>query len=387
MPRDLTSRELPGLTRIGQHRVSRNLYLQVTPTDTRSWLFRYMRTGKARWLGLGPVDLVTLAEARVKATAWRRRLLEGGDPLEDRRAARARTAADSLTFQICAERYIDAHQASWKNGKHRAQWKATLATYVYPVLGALPIAAIDTGLVMQVLEPIWQAKPETASRVRGRVETVLDWASARGYRNGDNPARWRGHLQRLLPARAAIAPVKHHKALHYAEVPAFMAALRQQAGTAARCLELTILTAARTGEALGARWSEIDLEAKLWRVPAARMKGGREHVVPLSGPALEILAALPRSGDHLFEGARAGRPISNMAMDMLLRRMGQGAITVHGFRSSFRDWAAEQTSHPNHVVEMALAHAIGDKVEAAYRRGDLMAKRQRLLRDWGRYCG
>jgi integrase len=387
MPRDLTTRELPGLTRIGQHRVSRNLYLQVTPTGTRSWLFRYMLAGKARWLGLGPTDLVTLAEARAKATAWRRRLLEGGDPLEDRRAARARTVADSLTFQVCAERYIDAHQASWRNGKHRAQWKATLATYVYPVLGALPVAAVDTGLVMQVLEPIWQAKPETASRVRGRIETVLDWASARGHRNGDNPARWRGHLQRLLPARAALAPVKHHKALPYAEVPAFMAALRQQAGTAARCLELTILTAARTGEAIGARWSEVDLEAKLWRVPAGRMKGGREHVVPLSGPALEILAALPRSGEHLFEGARSGRPISNMAMDMLLRRMGQGAITVHGFRSSFRDWAAEQTTYPNHVVEMALAHAIGDKVEAAYRRGDLMAKRQRLMRDWGRYCG
>jgi integrase len=197
----------------------------------------------------------------------------------------------------------------------------------------------------------------------------------------------RGYLQRLLPARAALAPVKHHKALPYAEVPAFMAALRQQAGTAARCLELTILTAARTGEVIGARWAEVDLEAKLWRVPAGRMKGGREHVVPLSGPALEIRAALPRSGEHLFEGARSGRPISNMAMDMLLRRMGQGAITVHGFRSSFRDWAAEQTTYPNHVVEMALAHAIGDKVEAAYRRGDLMAKRQRLMRDWGRYCG
>jgi integrase len=206
-----------------------------------------------------------LPAARAKATAWRRRLLEGGDPLEDRRAARARTVADSLTFQVCAERYIDAHQASWRNGKHRAQWKATLATYVYPVLGALPVAAVDTGLVMQVLEPIWQAKPETASRVRGRIETVLDWASARGHRDGDNPARWRGHLQRLLPARAALAPVKHHKALPYAEIPAFMAAFRQQAGTAARCLELTILTAARTGEAIGARWSEVDLEAKLWR--------------------------------------------------------------------------------------------------------------------------
>jgi integrase len=386
MPRDLTTRELAGLTRIGQHRVSPSLYLQITPSGTRSWLFRYQRNGKPRWLGLGPVDLVSLAEARAKALACRRRLYEGGDPLEERRAERA-TAGEGLTFEICAERYIKAHEAGWRNGKHRAQWTSTLATYAEPVLGAVPVAAIDTSMIMQVLEPIWATKPETASRVRGRVESILDWATARGYRTGENPARWRGHLQRLLPARAKIAPVEHHAALPYGEVPGFMAELRQQAGTAARCLELVILTATRTGEAIGARWAEIDLQARTWTIPAARMKAGREHVVPLSAPALAVLQALPRTGELVFEGAREGRPISNMAMMMTLRRMGHGELTVHGFRSSFRDWAAEQTGHQNHVVEMALAHTIGDKVEAAYRRGNLMAKRQRLMRDWGRYCG
>jgi integrase len=249
------------------------------------------------------------------------------------------------------------------------------------------VAAIDTALIMQILEPIWTAKPETASRVRGRVETILDWAAARGYRQGDNPARWRGHLQRLLPARAKVAPVNHHAALLYGSLPGFMAKLRQQAGTGARCLELTVLTAARTGEAIGARWDEIDMQARTWTVPASRMKSGRPHTVPLSDQATALLAALPRSGELVFEGARAGRPISNMAMMMTLRRMGRGNLTVHGFRSAFRDWAAEQTSHPNHVVEMALAHAIGDKVEAAYRRGDLLAKRRSLMQDWAKYCG
>ena len=240
---------------------------------------------------------------------------------------------------------------------------------------------------MQIIEPLWTTKTETASRLRGRLESILDWATARNYRTGENPARWRGHLDKLLPKRSKVAPVNHHDALPYAELPAFMQQLRGQAGVAAQCLEFTILTAARTGEAIGAQWSEIDLEARTWRVPAERMKGGKEHTVPLSDRAIEILAALPRSGgDVVFENGRAGHPISNMAMIMTLRRMGRGDLTVHGFRSTFRDWAAEQTHHQNHVVEMALAHTIGDKVEAAYRRGELLAKRRELMDDWASYC-
>jgi integrase len=389
MKRDLTTRELAALSRRGQHRVSRSLYLQITPTGTRSWLFRYRRHGRPYWVGLGPIDLVTLVEARAKVIALRKLLLDGQDPAEHRRAARqqaALAAARSVTFENCAERYIKAHSAGWKNGKHRAQWQSTLSTYAYPVIGPLPVAAIDTGLIMQVLEPIWATKPETASRVRGRIESILDWAAARGYRQGDNPARWRGHLQRLLPARAKVAPVEHHAALPYPDMPAFMTALRQQAGTGAAALRFTILTATRTGEALGTCWDEIDLKARTWTVPSSRMKAGRPHVVPLSDQAIALLQAAPRSSGLVFEGARAGRPLSNTAMIMTLRRMGRGELTTHGFRSSFRDWAAEQTRYPNHVVEMALAHTIGDKVEAAYRRGDLLAKRRSLMKDWAAYC-
>lgn len=234
-------------------------------------------------------------------------------------------------------------------------------------------------------EPLWSTKTETASRLRGRLESILDWATARGYRTGENPARWRGHLDQLLPQRSKVAPVQHHSALPYAELPAFMTELRAQDGLSARALEFTILTAARSGEALGARWSEIDLKARTWTVPASRMKGGKEHVVPLSERVVKIVTTIPRSGDLLFEGAR-GRPLSDMSMTMLLRRMRNGAYKVHGFRSTFRDWTAEQTSYPNHVAEMALAHTIGDKVEAAYRRGDLIEKRRGLMDEWARYC-
>jgi integrase len=241
-------------------------------------------------------------------------------------------------------------------------------------------------LILQIIEPLWTTKTETASRLRGRVESILDWATARNYRTGDNPARWRGHLQRLLPARANIAPVEHHAALPYAELPAFMAQLRRQDGTAARCLELAILTATRSGEVRGARWSEIDLEAKTWRIPAARMKSGKDHTVPLSDSVVLLLRKLPRSGEIVFEGARAGRPLGNMAPTLVLRSMGRTEITAHGFRSTFTDWANETTSHAHHVVEMALAHAIGNGVEAAYRRGDLLAKRRELMDDWAGYC-
>jgi integrase len=314
--------------------------------------------------------------------------VDGKDPLEHRRMVRAEAVleATGMSFATCADRYIAAHAAGWKNGKHRAQWATTLKTYVNPVIGQTPVAVVDTDAVLQILEPIWATKTETATRVRGRIEAILDWAAARGYREGDNPARWRGHLQRLLPARAKVAPVKHHSALPYSEVPAFMAELRERLGMAAACLEFTILTAARTGEAIGARWSELDRKAKTWTIPAERMKAGVVHVIPLSERALEIITMLPNAGDYLFVGTRPGRPISDMTMTMVLRRMGRDDITVHGFRSAFRDWVAERTNHQNHVVEMALAHTIGDKTEAAYRRGYLLEKRRTLMHDWADYC-
>jgi integrase len=318
-------------------------------------------------------------------------LVDGIDPLEDRKAkkaARALTAAKSMTFRECAEAFIAANEGAWKNAKHAAQWISTLVAYVYPKIGNLPVAAIDTGLVLKCVEPIWRDKTETASRVRGRIESILDWATVRKYRQGDNPARWTGHLEHVLPSKGKLAKVNHHAALPYAELPAFMVALRQREGVAARALEATVLTVSRTGEIIGGRWDEIDLDAKVWTIPAGRMKGDREHKVPLSERAIELLQTLPteEGNPHVFIGPRPGSGLSNMSMTAVLRRMGYGHVTVHGFRSSFRDWAAERTNYPNHVVEMALAHAIGDKVEASYRRGDLLAKRRQLMEAWAKYC-
>jgi integrase len=392
--KDWTVKQVEAIRAPGRWRVSKNLYLQVEASPavgvTKSWLFRYMRYGRPRWHGLGSVELVSLAEAREAALACRKMLREGLDPIEAKQAERLQAkiaSASAMTFKACAERYIASHRAGWRNGKHAGQWEATLATYAYPTFGGLPVAAVDTALVMKTLEPIWIVKPETASRVRGRIEAVLDWATVRQFRTGPNPARWRSHLDKLLPARAKVRAVEHHAALSYADLPGFMAELRDQHGTAARCLEFVILTLARTGEAIGSKWSEFDFAAKLWRVPAERMKAGKEHVVPLSDRAIEILTKLPRTGDFVFEGARAGRPLSNTAMLMLLRRMGRSDLTVHGFRSSFRDWAGETTAHPREVIEHALAHRLKDKAEAAYARGDLLAKRTRMMRDWSRYCG
>jgi integrase len=293
-------------------------------------------------------------------------------------------AAKAVTFQQAAERMMASHEAAWRNPKHRAQWRATLATYVYPTFGGLSVGAVDTGLVLRVLEPIWTAKPETASRVRGRIETVLDWAKARGYREGENPATWRGHLDKLLPNRRKVKRVEHHAAMPYAALPSFMGELGRREGVSARALEFAILTACRTGEVIGARWSEI--EGDVWTIPADRMKAGAEHRVPLSRAALDLLGNLPREGEFVFIGGRAGRPLSNMAMLELVRGMRPG-LTVHGFRSTFRDWAAERTEFPNHVVEKALAHKVADKVEAAYRRGDLFDKRRSLMDAWAGFCG
>jgi len=367
------------------------LYLQVSPTGTKSWFYRFSLHGSRREMGLGSLSAVSLAHARAKASECRRLRQGDVDPIYERNARRQQAALDAAkttTFKQAAASYIASHKAGWRNAKHASQWENTLATYAEPVLGRLSIQEIDTALVLKVLQPIWKTKPETASRVRGRIEAILDWAKVQGLRQGENPARWRGHLDHLLPAKAKVRRVKHHAALPYAELPDFIAALRDQEGVGAQALEFTILTAARTGETIGALRDEVDTSAKVWTVPADRMKAGREHRVPLTPRALAIARdnADVQNSDYLFPGGKAGKPLSNMAMTEVLRRMGRGGITVHGFRSTFRDWAAERTNFPNEVVEMALAHAVGDKVEAAYRRGDLFEKRRRLMADWAAYC-
>ena len=380
-------REKPGM-----HADGGGLYLQVTDNGA-SWIYRYMLGGRSREMGLGPLALYGLADARAKALDARRLRHEGIDPIDAKKAARLRLrldAAKAMTFKQCAEAYIKTHRAGWHNGKHAAQWEATLATYAEPVVGSLPVQVIDTALVLKVIEPIWTTKPETASRVRGRIESILDWAKAREYRAGENPARWRGHLDKLLPARSKVRKVKHHAALPYSELLNFLIELRSQPGVAARALEFTIFTAARTNETIGATPHEINGSEKLWTVPAGRMKAKREHRVPLSARALAILAEAESTwaaeDKFIFPGAKAGKPLSNMAMTEVLRRRGRGDITVHGFRSTFRDWAAERTNFPSEMDEMALAHAVSDKVEAAYRRGDMFAKRRRLMDAWAEFC-
>jgi len=370
------------------------LYLRVTAEGAKNWVLRYMLDRRPRWMGLGPLALYGLQEARAKALDARRKRHEGIDPIEARRAERARQrldAAKAITFKQSAEAYIAAHSAAWRNGKHAGQWGATLTTYAYPIIGALPVQAVDTGLVLRVLEPIWRTKPETASRVRGRLESILDFAKVRGYREAENPARWRGHLDKLLPAHSKLREVEHHAALPYAELPAFLASLRQQEGIAARALEFAILTAARTGEAIGARWSEIDLLDKTWTVPLGRMKGRRQHRVPLSPRALAIVAEMQTvhaSNDDgfVFQGGKARKSLSNMAFLMLLRRMGRGDLTAHGFRATFKTWASERSSFQNEIVEASLAHIIGGKVEQAYMRGDLFEKRRRLMQQWATFA-
>jgi integrase len=367
------------------------LFLQVSVRGAKSWVFRFKIAGRLRVMGLGPAHTISLAEARERARECRKLRLDGIDPIEARRGQRLAArleAARAMTFAECAAAYIAAHRAGWKNPKHAAQWPSTLDTYVYPVFGALPVQSVDVGLVMKSIERLWTEKPETASRVRGRIESVLDWATARGHRTGENPARWKGHLENLLPARRNVRRIEHHAALPYGELADFMIELRQQEGAAARALEFAILTVARTGEVIGARWGEINAAERLWTIPAARMKAGKEHRVPLSHPAMAIVSEMSslRSGDFVFANGKTGQPLSNMAMLMLLRRMGRAELTAHGFRSTFSDWCAERTAFPAEVREMALAHAVNDKVEAAYRRGDLFEKRRQLAQAWATYC-
>jgi integrase len=380
----LTALQVAKITAPGLHLDGGGLYLAVAPSGSKKWVFRYKR----RDMGLGGYPAVSLAEARQKAAEAREVLARGEDPIEVRKAEEAaRKPKPILTFDEAAARYIAAHEAAWRNPKHRQQWRNTLATYASPVIGKMDVAAIDTSHILDILEPIWRVKTETASRLRGRLETVLDWCKVRQYRSGENPARWRGHLSHLLPARSKITAVEHHASLPYADMPAFMAELRARDALAARALAFCILTATRTSETLEAEWFEIDLAGKVWTVPAARMKNGKPHRVPLSDDAITLLAHLPRidGSDYVFPGERQNRPLSNMAFLMLLRRMGRGELTAHGFRTSFRTWAAECTPFPREVAEMALSHTVGSAVERAYQRGDLFAKRRRLMEAWGDY--
>jgi integrase len=392
------------------------LYLQVTEGKgkdkgqiNKSWLFRFKIDGRERRMGLGSLNTIGLSEARDAAEKCRKLVWEGKDPIEVRAAERAAgkvAKAKSITFEACATAYMAAHEAGWRNAKHRQQWTNTLTTYAYPVIGKLPVDAIDTGMVMQILEPIWTEKNETASRVRGRIETILDWARVKGHWSGDNPARWAGHLEHLLAARAKVHKVVNHPALPWEQMPEFMAQLRTVEGLAAKALEFTILTAARSGETRGLPWEgELDVPRELWTVPAQRMKREREHRVPLTAPALAIVEYMRsvRQNDYVFPGDQADAPLSDMALTETIRRMnearakaglplwvdpkqGNREVVPHGFRSSFDDWVGEDTDFPDWLADAALAHAKGDKVEAAYKRGDALKKRRKLMDAWAQHC-
>jgi len=380
----------PGLHFVGE---VPGLALQVLPTGARTWILRIMIAGKRRDMGLGGFPAVTLAQARDAARKARAKVKEGIDPIEEARANRSAllaTAAASLSFEDCADRYINAQKAAWKNAKSEQQWRNTLATYAYPVMGKLLVRDIGTAHVHEVLEPIWTTKTETASRLRGRIESVLDWATVRGYRTGLNPARWKGHLDKTLPAAGKVAKKEHHRALDISELGTFMEKLRKMDGTGARALEFAILTAARSGEVRGATWDEIDFNEKVWTVPASRMKAKKEHRVPLSSAAIQLLKSLPQVAGvpYIFPAQRKGKNggmVSDMTLVQVVRRIGVDAVP-HGFRSTFRDWVAERTNYPNEVAEMALAHTIESKVEAAYRRGTLFAKRALMMEDWAVFC-
>jgi integrase len=358
------------------------LWLQVGPTGGKSWLLRYQRHGRARWMGLGSADTITLAQARERARLERVRLLDGIDPLTYRREQQAeqrRAEAIGITFRDAAKAVIEARESEW-SAEHARQWRASMAE-VDAILGSLPVGAIDTALVLRAVEAIWRRAQTTGDRTRQRIEVVLDWATARGARQGDNPARWKGHLEHLLKDGHKV---RHHAAMPYTAVPGFLGELRAHPGTAARALEFLVLCASRTGEVLGARWGEIDLDSNIWIIPAGRMKGSKDHIVPLAPGALKILAGQPR-GRYVFPAPRTGRPMERHALADVMKSTGRRE-TVHGFRSAFADWAADNTAFPPEVREQCLAHSIPNKVEAAYRRGALLEKRRRLMAAWGDYC-
>lgn len=384
---EVAALKTPGLYFVGG---VQGLALQVTPALARSWTLRAVVGGKRRDMGLGSYSPsgITLAKARTAALEARELIKQGVDPIQRQQEAQSAlraSMAEALTFKECAEKYIKAHAAGWKNAKHQQQWRNTLVQHAYPVFGELLVRDVKLPQVMAVLEPIWETTNETPVRLRGRIELVLDWAAARGLRDGLNPARWRGHLDKLLVKPSKVNNREHHAALAVGDVGAFMVKLRAANGMGARALEFVILTAARSGEVRGATWAEIDVASKVWTVRAGRMKAGKEHRVPLSEPTLALLAALPRmAGTELVFPAARGGMLSDMTLSAVLRRMSVPAVP-HGFRSTFRDWASERTNYPRDVAEMALAHAIGDKVEAAYRRGDLFEKRVLMMADWAQF--
>lgn len=394
MPRkakELSSLAVGRLREEGRHAVGGvdGLHLRLAGAS-RAWVLR-AKIGERRCdIGLGPYPEVTLAEARDAAIDLRRQIRRGLDPLAERRATRMQSQAQGrpvVTFRSCADAYVEMNRAGWKNAKHIAQWSSTLETYAFPKIGDVAVAEVDTRAVLAILQPIWTTKTETASRLRGRIEAVLDWARVQGFREGDNPARWRGHIDKMLPPPRRVQTVTHHAALPYSDVPDFVKALRTRSGTSARALEFSILCAARGGEVRGALWDEFDVSEGIWTVPAERMKASKEHRVPLSPQALAVLESLPRFDKEPFVfGAPGGGILSENAMTAVLKRMGRGDITQHGFRSSFRDWAGETTDYPREVIEHGLAHQLKDKAEAAYQRGDLLLKRKSLMRDWGSFC-
>jgi integrase len=369
------------------------LYLQVSDTGAKSWLLRYEVNGRERMLGLGSTRTFSLKEARERARAARQKLADGIDPVDAKRAAKAAAAvqaAKALTFAEAADKYFDQHAAKWDNQKHREQFIASMRSYVFPVIGSLPVNSIDTPLILKVLEQphaggsFWTTRPETASRVRNRIENVLDWARVRGFRAGDNPAKWKGYLDQVLPARRQLDRGDHHAAMSYAEVPTFMAELAIREGVAAKALAFLILAAARTSEVTGARWSEIDFDNATWTLPAARMKARKEHKVPLSQQAVDLLRGLYTEDEFVYIGNKAGAALSDTAMAVMLKRMGRSE-TIHGFRSAFRTWAAERTSFPREVAEASLAHSIGSAVERAYQRTTLFDRRRRLMAEWATF--
>lgn len=378
----LTAVKVRALNAPGRYADGGGLYLQVRSPTAKSWLFRFTLNGRTHAMGIGSVQTITLAQARDKAIDYRRRVADGINPIHAKKEEGARRV---VTFKEAAEEYLNAHMAILKNEKQRIQWRNSLTQYVFPTIGALPVDQIKLEHVLSALKPIWTQKAETANRVRMRIEKILDAAKIQGWRSDDNPAAWKGNLAHVLSRRPKAT---HLAALPWKEISAFMAGLRAQNGIAARALEFAILTGVRSGEARGAMWTEINLDGSEWRIPPERMKAGREHRVQLSIAAKAILLSLPETKDEglVFPGARSGRQLSDMAMTQVLRRMGYASITVHGFRSSFRDWAAEETEHSSEVAEMALAHTVGNRTEAAYRRGDLRNKRVLLMDDWAEWC-
>ena len=381
----LKSKKIKNLTKPGKYSDGNGLYLNIRSSGTKSWVYRYQLNGKRKEIGLGSTKNISLKEARELAADATKLRNKGGDP----KAHKAKLKADNnntRTFEQCAVEYIKAHKPSWKNEKHASQWVNTLTKYAYPHIGTLPVGEIDNATIMAVLNPIWKTKTETASRVRGRIESILSWAIVKEYRSAPNPAIWRGNLEILLPKRSKIQKPKHHAALPHADSPELMKQIRASKSVSARALEFTILTACRTQESIGAKWNEIDLNNNIWTIPAERMKAGREHRVPLSTQALSLLNNLYRTNDYLFPGLKKDKPISNMSMLKFLKKdLGHSNITVHGFRSSFREWVSEASTYSAELGESALAHINSNKVEAAYQRSDLLKKREAMMQDWADY--